>query len=360
MPLAVPGSNLLVEAHPETSNDSSPLEAPPPGGGPLDRARDLLERAQGRWAAVAIGLAVVRKHGEDRGGELATIVAFYAFCSLFPALLLIGTISATLLEGDPQMRDRAVELVVDLFPESPELRDQVATARGSGLALGIGLAGALWGAVGIVNGLRSAFDRVWAVPIRERSGFVARISQNLALAGLAGAGLVASVVISAAGRLIDGVPMLSTVGLWLGATAMVVVAFGVVFRALSPAEVRRRALLPGVLVATFGWVVLQQVGAAIIAQQVDRGPAAGAFATSLVLLTWLTVQARLIVVGAELDAVLANRWWPRSVEASAGTAGDRRTLRAHAGVEERVEGEEVSVHFDPPAPSTASVHGDAR
>ena len=52
-----------------------------------------------RW--LAIPMAVVKKFGDDQGGNLAALVAYYAFFSLFPLLLVFVTILGFVLQGDP-------------------------------------------------------------------------------------------------------------------------------------------------------------------------------------------------------------------------------------------------------------------
>ena len=53
-------------------------------------------------------MAVVRKFGDDQGGNLAALVAYYAFFSLFPLLLVFVTILGFVLQGDPGAQ-RSVE-----------------------------------------------------------------------------------------------------------------------------------------------------------------------------------------------------------------------------------------------------------
>lgn len=47
----------------------------------------------------AFGYAVLKKYGDDRGGYLAALIAYYGFLSIFPLLLAFFTLAAWLLPG---------------------------------------------------------------------------------------------------------------------------------------------------------------------------------------------------------------------------------------------------------------------
>src|SRR5438445_3639050 len=67
-----------------------------------------------RW--LAIPMAVVKKFGDDQGGNLAALVAYYAFFSLFPLLLVLVTILNYVLQGDPATQNSIKSSVLAQFP----------------------------------------------------------------------------------------------------------------------------------------------------------------------------------------------------------------------------------------------------
>ena len=69
--------------------------------GKVSRWFDLFQR---RHAALAFLLAVRQKYSEDQGGYLAATLAYYAFFSLLPLLLLLITGLGYALSGDPACR----------------------------------------------------------------------------------------------------------------------------------------------------------------------------------------------------------------------------------------------------------------
>ena len=58
----------------------------------------------------------------------------------------------------------------------------------------------------MINALRSAFDDIWAVPIRARAGFVPATLRNLVVIGMAGAGLILATFLRTLNDILSDVP----------------------------------------------------------------------------------------------------------------------------------------------------------
>ena len=115
-------------------------------------------------------MAVIRKFGNDQAGNLAALIAYYAFFSIFPLLLVFTTILGFVLQHHPKLYSRCrSELGARSFPRPPA-GDHPLT--GSVPAMIIGLLGSLWGGLGVTQAAQNAFDRVWAVPFKDRPDFV--------------------------------------------------------------------------------------------------------------------------------------------------------------------------------------------
>jgi membrane protein len=105
-------------------------------------------------------------------------------------------------------------------------------------------------------------------------------------------------------------------------------------------------LWPGIVLAAFGWAVLQALGTIYVDHVVRRANQTyGFFAIVIGLLSWLYLGAQMLLYAAEANVVRARRLWPRSLFDPA-TAADVQALRAAARVEERREGERVEVTFE--------------
>ena len=120
---------------------------------------------QRRHAAAAFPVAVVRKFVDDRASNLAALIAYYAFFSLFPLLLVFVSVLGFVLQDDPALQEDVVDSALARIPVvGAQLGDDVEPLTGSTSALVIGLAGALWAGLGVTLALGRAFEEIWDVP----------------------------------------------------------------------------------------------------------------------------------------------------------------------------------------------------
>src|SRR5439155_12957686 len=81
---------------------------PRPRMGAVKRALERLDRFQLSHRWTAFPFAVQKKFGDDRAGNLAALIAYYGFFSLFPLLLVFVSILGLVLRGDPALQHRIV------------------------------------------------------------------------------------------------------------------------------------------------------------------------------------------------------------------------------------------------------------
>ena len=55
-------------------------------------------------------MAVIRKFGNDQAGSLAALIAYYAFFSIFPLLLVFTTILGFVLQHNSELYERRQDL----------------------------------------------------------------------------------------------------------------------------------------------------------------------------------------------------------------------------------------------------------
>jgi len=317
----------------------------------LDRWMARLDRWQrGRsWAAFPFG--VVKKFGDDQAGNLAALVAYYAFFSIFPLLLVLTTVLGRVLADDPDLQERVLDSALTQFPViGDQIRDNVNGLPGSGVALLIGVVGALWGGMGAVLAMQSALDGVWNVPLRRRPNLLVGRLRALAVLALLGTGVAVLTFAGPAARTVADVPVLGSVTSFVVAFVLALGLFLVTFHLLTDAPVSWRDQLPGAVVAALAWAVLQLIGAAFVRHWVDgASSASGVFAVVIGLLSWLYLQAQLTVLAAEINVVRREHLWPRSLTGRDLGEGDQRALARYAAVERRVEGQDLVVDLSPPA-----------
>lgn len=310
----------------------------------MDPLRPLraFDRFQQRHPVLAVPVSVLKKFADDGGGSLSGMIAYRAFFSLFPLLLLLTAGLGFVLADNPELREEAVDSVLAQFPVIGE-EVRRASLQGSGLAIAIGVVGSLWAGFGVVVASERALDTVWAVPHHDRRDFFTSRLRALLLLSVLGTLTVASTV--ASGLVGGGVPLLGTTGSIAFSLAVNLVVFGAVFTLLGSRQASLRRLLPGVLMAAVCWTLLQLLGGYLVATQVRNAtPTYGTFAVVIGLLVWLHVSAVVFVLSAELNAVRARSLWPRSLF-GASRREDQRVFGALARAEARDEQERIDVDF---------------
>jgi inner membrane protein YhjD len=273
-------------------------------------------------------VAVVKKYGDDRAGNLAALVAYYAFFSLFPLLLALVTILGFVLRGHSQLAVSIQEAAFERIPPPLDKEIQAGTLRGSGIGLAIGLAVALWAGQGAMGAAQDALHAVWDIPRYERPNAIARRVRSFLALGVIGVLLVASAVASQLAAVLPG-SLLSSLGLLAVTTAITAATFLCSFQILTVPRQRLQAHLPGAVIAGTAFVGLQQFGRWYV-QRTMRGAAGtyGTFATVIGLLSWLYLMAQITIVAVEVNSVLSRHLWPRRLVGHQMTDGDRRANEA--------------------------------
>ncbi|HEX6398891.1 MAG TPA: YhjD/YihY/BrkB family envelope integrity protein [Actinomycetota bacterium] len=315
----------------------------------MDAVQGAVRRAddvQRRKPFLAFPLAVLKKFGEDRAGQLAALIAYYGFFSLFPLLLAFVTLSGMLFERS-DMQDRLVDAALSQFPViGDQLRRNVQSLPDKGVALAIGIAGALWAGLAGIKAAQNAMDHVWDVPMKRQPSFpIAVLRAVLMLLTLGVFVLLASFLGGIAAGTEDA-PIAVRLGGIAGTLALNVSIFLVAYRVLTVEDVRWRDVVIGALVAGIAWTVLQALGGYVIGHRLEAAKETyGFFAVVIGLLTWIYLGAQVTLLGAEMNVVRARNLWPRALDRDRLMEADERALRDHARVEERREEETVEVQF---------------
>jgi membrane protein len=316
------------------------------------RARlEAFDRYQQRHRWLAVPFAVIKKFSDDQAGSLAALIAYYGFFSIFPLLLVFVTVLGYVLHGDPGLQSSVSNGVLQQFPiVGTDIGKNIHALHGNAASLIIGILGALWGGLGVTNASQNAFNKVWAVPHRERPNFIQTRLRGLGVLALLGVLFIISTV--ASGVVSGGVGGTAGVVGGIAFSLLVnVLLFLSAFRLLTAAEVGTRSLMQGVIVASVLWEVLQVAGGLYVNHVLRHADATyGVFGTVIGLISWLYLGAQVTLYAAEINVVRRRRLWPRSIFNDPSTSGDEKTLTAIAKVEERIEGEEINVTFGiPPA-----------
>ena len=262
-----------------------------------------------KFTAVAYG--VVKKFGEDKAGNLAALVAYWAFFSLFPLLLAFTTILALVLSGDKSALHSVETSVLGQFPViGPSLQGR--TLHGNAAGLIIGLALAIFAGLGVTTAAGHAMDVVWGVPEKERPGFVAAKLRGVVLLFCLGGLFIVATAVSGAVTGGLGGAFLQVVG-YILSLLLNFALFMIGFQVLCSEQRSWRELVPGSILAAIFWLILQVFGGLYIDHTKNSSPANGTFALVIGVLAWLYLGAQLTLYAAELNTVLAKNAWPRSI-----------------------------------------------
>lgn len=296
---------------------------------------------------LAIPLAVVKKFGNDQGGNLAALVAYYAFFSLIPLLLVFATILGYVLQHNHSELVSVQHSVQKNFPALGSVI-KFTSLRGHVLPLVIGIVTSLWSGLGVTNAAQNALDTVWAVPFKERPNFFkSRARGLLLLVALGGLFLIAT---AASGLVTGGLGgTAARIGGIIVSLLVNAILFLAAFRLMTSSTIPTRCLWSGVAVAAVLWTILQSIGGIYVGHVIKHVPTAYfSFAFFIALLVWLHLGAQITLYAAELNVVLQRKLWPRSLIGPPVEPADRATYTALAKVEERDQGERVEVTFDTP------------
>jgi YihY family inner membrane protein len=312
----------------------------------VERAVRRADDTQRRRPFLSFPLAVLKRFGEDRAGQLAALIAYYGFFSLFPLLLAFVTLAGIVFqESDTQ--ERLVDAALAQFPViGEELRKNAQSLPGKGIGLVVGIGGALWAGLAGIKAAQNAMDHVWDVAMKRQPSFPIAIVRALLMLVTLGVFIVLATFLGGIAAGTEDAPVWFRILGIVGSALLNILIFLVAYRVLTVEDVGWNEVVPGAVFAGVAWTILQALGGYLIGHRMESANETyGLFAVVIGLLTWIYLGAQVTLLGAEVNVVLTRRLWPRALDPHRRTPADERALRDHAAVEERREDEIVEVHF---------------
>jgi YihY family inner membrane protein len=304
-----------------------------------------------RWAGFAF--AVVVKFGEDSSGNLAVLLAYYAFLSIFPLLLALVTILGYVLAGHPQLEHAVFSSAFGQFPIIGQ-HGPMNGLSGNPAGLVIGLVLAIWSGLAVAQTAQTAINAVYTVPPIERPGFMPRVLRSMELVTVGGLGLIVTTLVQGvvSGTGSYGLPI-GVGGQVVGAVISVagnIALFVYLYRRLTVVELTTRAVLPGSVVAGIAWFVLQKVGTSLVNNKIQGAQGTyGTFAIVIGLLFWFYLLAQITLLCADINVVASERLWPRGLSTMLGsrasTDADARSYASYVQREHQANNVDVETRM---------------
>jgi membrane protein len=311
-----------------------------------------LDRLQRRSRVAGFFIAVIYKYVDDQGSYLAALITYYAFVSLFPALLLLTTVLGVVLVGRPELQEQILQSAVAQFPVIGEQLGQPQGLSGGTVGVVVGIAGALYGGLGVGQAVQNAMDTLWAVPRNERPDPIRARIRSLLLLLVLGSALIATTVLAAIGRASESFGIVGKAGIVVVSVLINAGVCLVVFRVATARDVTYRQVAPGALAAAVIWQLLQWFGAIYVAQVIKSSSATNSvFALVLGLLAFLFLIATSLLLCAEVNVVATDRLYPRALltpftDNVELTRGDRKTYSGQAKAQRAKGFQRIDVTFD--------------
>jgi membrane protein len=296
---------------------------------------DPIDAAQRRRPWLAFPFAVIKKFNDDGGGDLASMLAFYAFLAIFPLLLVFTTVLGYVLSSTDGLRTRILDSAVVDFPViGPQLRTN--GLHGHWYVLVVSALFSLWGARGVANAAQNAFNTLWSVPIASRPGFPSAIGRSFGLLAVMGVAMIVTGLLSGVGGSTSSVGILVRVLALMASAAVNIGLFVLAFRLATARAIGLREFWLGAVMSAVLWQILLAMGTLLITHELKHSQELyGTFGVVLGLLAWLRLQAQLTLYAIETDVVRVQYLWPRGVAPPPLTTGDRRAYTGYAEASRR-------------------------
>ncbi len=270
--------------------------------GPPGRAvkwKGTLGRLSGEWK-------------RNKLGDAAAALTFYGVLAFFPFLLFIVALAGLVIQPA-----QVQVLVGELGREVPQAFSQIPAEQLAELTSGptrgvltFSALAAVWSATAGVVSLMKALNTAYGVTEGRPRWKVYGIALGMMLAGAILtllAGLVAVAAPALATRL--GPPWTTLAG-WLRlplAALLMMTLWGILYSVLPDTRRKFKFIIPGSVVGVLVWLAASLGFSSYVAHFSTFGITYGALGGIIILLLWMWISSLALMLGAEINAVLARQ-----------------------------------------------------
>lgn len=246
--------------------------------------------------------SVVRRGRDEEVSFLAASVAFYAFFSVVPLIILALAVASFV--GGEAFEESVVALAGTYLSSEGEtvVAEALKSPAGRLGASAVGLVALTWGALKVFRAVDIAFDRIY------EADTTTSIPRQFANGAVVLTAIAVGAVLMVGVRLVFAHLELPYAGA-LGWFVMVVGLFAAlvpIYYIMPPRRVSARHVLPGTATAIAGWLLLQALFG-VYASVAFRYQAYGFLGAVLLFLLWLYFGATVLLVGAVVNTVVAEK-----------------------------------------------------
>jgi membrane protein len=237
---------------------------------------------------------------------MAGSVAYAAFVSILPMLVLLLLVAAVF--GGEAFTSTVINATETYLTPAAQglVTEALAGSTGRVEVSVIGIATLLWGTSRVFRSLDAAFSTLYRTT--GRNDVLNTLVDGLVVTFSIGVAVLAILVVSVVYTAFPEVPFVEVANL-VGLVLALVVAFFPIYYVFPDTSVTAREVLPGVVIAAVGWALLQGLFQ-LYASVSSLADLYGALGAVLLFIFWLYFGSLILLVGATVNVVLANRDTP--------------------------------------------------
>jgi membrane protein len=251
-----------------------------------------------------------------RCGMISQAIAFNLFLAFFPAMLLAVALATSRIGGKTSLLELISDLTEFLPPGSQTIVSEFLVKRGpeAWKIAALGWTGTLLAGSQVMKLVMEGIHIIYGD--KEKPGFLHRQIRGLMLLLITIAPLLGAAILGVLGR-----PLRRWIAQEIGkhailqgwwnvffpavAFVLAMLALTVIYRVARPGETSLRNVLPGAVVATLLWWLVD-VLFGIYVRRVPYGVVYGGLAAVIGLIIWMQLSAVIIFLGAAWNAELAE------------------------------------------------------
>jgi membrane protein len=254
---------------------------------------------------------------DDGVTDVGAMMAYYAVLALFPMLVFVMSISLLVLDGDT-VREGA-NFALRAAPASA--RELIITrvnalieASSAGFAI-VGALLALWGAsrgaAGLMTALNAIYDKKETRSWIKRQGIAIGVTLGVAVLivlalGLMFVGPYVGHYVADRFGLGAAFDVAWGIGRWVGAGLLVMLVWAVLYKFLANTDAPFRVFTPGAITGVVLWLGISALFGVYLGHFNSYEATYGTLGGAIIFLTWLWLSNVTMLVGAEINDVLAD------------------------------------------------------